>query len=389
MFAGIDIASERHMLACLTDEGVPVGKPTVITEDAAGYAKLLAQLGSDSALVVMEATGHYWKNLFAVLVAAGHRAVVLNPLQAKRFQEVGLSRTKTDAIDATGLARFGFEKRPLPSVIHDKTVEDLRALVQHRDRLRQDWGDRLRQLHRLVDLTFPELTKHITLDSDLALALLKQYPDAKAFAAAEISTMAKICYDGRHCVGEARAAKLIEAAQQSVGQHHGPVYALQARHLCEDLVMSRARVAAIDKEIEQKLKQHQVGMLLTSIPGVAVQTAARIIAFAGDPARFKSANAFAAYIGIVPGLRQSGKKTGRQASISPFGHAGLRHALWMPVICAIKNNPWLKSFYDRLRAAGKPAKVALIAAMRKLAHAIYSVAKNRKKFEIKQDHVEA
>ena len=60
----------------------------------------------------MEATGHYWKNLFAVLAAAGHEVALLNPFVARRFQDASLERTKTDAIDAHGLARFAFEKRP-------------------------------------------------------------------------------------------------------------------------------------------------------------------------------------------------------------------------------------------------------------------------------------
>jgi type I restriction enzyme R subunit len=72
MFAGIDIASERHVLARLDAEGKPLGRPIPITEDRAGYTKLLEALGPPPALVAMEATGHYWKNLFAVLTAAGH-----------------------------------------------------------------------------------------------------------------------------------------------------------------------------------------------------------------------------------------------------------------------------------------------------------------------------
>src|SRR5205085_8341348 len=51
-------------------------------------------------LIAMEATGHYWKNLFAVLAAAGHRIALVNPLRTHRFASENLARTKTDAIDA-------------------------------------------------------------------------------------------------------------------------------------------------------------------------------------------------------------------------------------------------------------------------------------------------
>lgn len=185
MFAGIDIASERHVLARLDAEGKAIGRPIAITEDQAGYARLIEALGPPPALIAMEATGHYWKNLYAVLTAAGHDVVLLNPFAARRFQDASLERTKTDAIDAEGLARLAFEKRPAPTRLHDEAAESLRELVRHRDRLRQDFDDRVRQLHRLVDLGFPELTRYVrSLDSMLATALIAEYPTAQAFARA-------------------------------------------------------------------------------------------------------------------------------------------------------------------------------------------------------------
>ena len=63
-----------------------------------------------------------------------------------------------------------------------------------------------------------------------------------------------------------------------------------------------------------------------------------------------------------------------------YGNAALRTALYMPTLTAVRKNLWLKAFYDRLVTAGKPPKLALLAAMRKLLHAIYSVAKNKKPF---------
>ena len=382
MFAGIDIASERHVLARLDAQGAPIGKPLPITEDREGYDALLRALGPPPVLVVMEATGHYWKNLFAALAAAGHEVALLNPLAARRFQEVSLQRTKTDAIDAIGLARFGFEKRPAPTRLADATTEALRELVHHRDRLRQDFDDRVRQLHRLVDLGFPEFTAIVrTLDSQLATCLLAAYPTAQDFARATPRRVAKLRYDGRHQVGEDRAAQLIAAAKRSVGQHHGPAYRMQAQHICQDLDLWRGRLAEIAHDIENLLDTHEIGTLLTTIDGIGPHSAARIIAAVGDPAQFPSADAFAAYVGVVPGLAQSGKHRARRAAITPIGNAGLRKALWMPTLGAVRCNAWLRAFYERLRAAGKPAKLALIAAMRKLLHAIYSVAKHRRPFE--------
>jgi hypothetical protein len=64
----------------------------------------------------------------------------------------------------------------------------------------------------------------------------------------------------------------------------------------------------------------------------------------------------------------------------PFGNARLRKALWMVVLNAVRCNPWQRQYYERLRAAGKPGKVAVVAAMRKLLTAVWSVATHRKAF---------
>lgn len=390
MFAGIDVASERHTLARLDDSGAPIGKPILITEDRDGYDALLKALGPPPVLVVVEATGHYWKNLFAVLTAAGHEVALLSPFVTRRFQDSSLERTKTDAIDAHGLARLGFEKRPPPTRLHDEVAESLRELVRHRDRLRQDFDDRIRQLHRLVDLGFPEFTRYVrSLDSMLATCLLAEYPTAHAFARANPRRLAKLRYDGRHLIGPELAEQLVDAAKRSIGQHHGPAYTLQARHICQDLDLWRRRLADIERDIENLLDTHQVGKLLTTIEGIGPQSAARVIAAVGDPARFRSAAAFAAYVGVVPSLRQSGKRTGARAAIGPLGNARLRMALWMPVLGAVRRNLWLRTFYQRLRAAGKPPKLALIAAMRKLLHAVYSVAKHQTPFQIRTEQARA
>ena len=52
----------------------------------------------------------------------------------------------------------------------------------------------------------------------------------------------------------------------------------------------------------------------------------------------------------------------------------------MPTLVAVRTNPWLRAYYDGLRARGKLPKVALIAALHKLLFAVYSVAKHRRPF---------
>ena len=378
-YAGIDIASETHVLAIVNAAGELECKATPFAEDAAGYQKALSLLGSaGEVLIAMEATGHYWKNLFAALVAAGHAVALLNPLRTHRFAAEDLARTKTDAIDALGIARFAQQKRPAPTQLPDSATEELRELVHLRQRLLQDFGDRVRQLHRLVDLGFPEFTRYVHgLDSERATAILHDYPTADAFRGVSVKRLAALRYDRRHRVGLDLARTLIDAARHSVGQHHGAAYRVQVRYACQDLDLLRRRLHEIDRDIEGKLNEHEVGRLLTTIDGIGPLTAACVIAEVGDPAHFRSPAALAAYVGPIPGLKQSGKRTTMRAALTPIGSARLRAALWMPTLTAVRRNPWLRCHYQRLLSRGKLPKVALIACMRKLLHAIYSVAKHR------------
>ena len=72
----------------------------------------------------------------------------------------------------------------------------------------------------------------------------------------------------------------------------------------------------------------------------------------------------ASLVGVAPHNRDSGQRRGRRSVWG--GRAHVRSALYMAVLSALRCNRTLKTFYERLRTAGKPAKVALTACMRKL-----------------------
>ena len=380
-FAGIDIASETPVVAVVDDEGRVVVKATSFGEDAAGYQRVLELLGPpDGCVVAMEATGHYWQNLFAALAAAGFQIALINPVRTRRFAEEDLARTKTDAIDAVGIARFTQQKRPVATRLPDSATLDLRELVRLRDRIVQDLGDATRRLHRLVDLGFPELTRHVKdLDTELAITILSEYPTAAAFPVVA-RPLAKLVYDGRHKVGAELAGALVEAAKISVGRHHGDAYRIQVRYACQDIATAKRRLRDLNADIERLLKQHEVGSLLTTIDGIGPQTAARIVTEVGDFSRFADASKLASYVGAIPGLNHSGKHKPSRGPMTTIGNARLRSALWMPLLTAVRRNVWLRTYYQRLLAAGKLPKVALVASMRKLLHAVFSVATHRKPF---------
>jgi transposase len=151
-FVGIDIASERHVVAVVSEQGDVVVKATGFSEDASGYQALRVLLGApDQTVIALEATGHDWQNLVAYLAPAGLEVALLNPRRTHHCAGEELQRPKTAAIDALGMARFAAQKRPPATRLPDAVTPERRALVRLRDRLSQECGDRLRQLHRVVD----------------------------------------------------------------------------------------------------------------------------------------------------------------------------------------------------------------------------------------------
>lgn len=188
----IAVAATRHVVAGVDETSAVLLKPTPFTEDAEGYQKLLQLLGpATETFVAMEATDHYWKTLFATRVAHGFAVALLTPLRMRRFAGEELQRTHTDAVDALGIARFAAQKHPTPSRLPDPATEELRGLVRSGDRLVQDFGDRVRQVHWLVDLGFPEFTRSVRdLGSELATAILRDSPTAAAFQGLPVRRLA-------------------------------------------------------------------------------------------------------------------------------------------------------------------------------------------------------
>jgi transposase len=121
--------------------------------------------------------------------------------------------------------------------------------------------------------------------------------------------------------------------------------------------------------------------LLATIPGVDTQTASTVLAELPALDGVPSARAAAAYAGLAPRQFTSGSSVRGRTRLSKSGNARLRKALDLPTLTAIRFNPVLRGFFERLRAAGKPKMQAVGACMRKLVLIAYGVLKNRAPFD--------
>ena len=99
------------------------------------------------------------------------------------------------------------------------------------------------------------------------------------------------------------------------------------------------------------------------MPGIGPTTAAVLIAELPELGRL-TRQRIAALVGVAPLNADSGTQRGRRTVWG--GRAPVRATLYMATLAATTWNPILSAFYRRLRAAGKPPKVALVATMRKL-----------------------
>ena len=118
--------------------------------------------------------------------------------------------------------------------------------------------------------------------------------------------------------------------------------------------------------------------LLSSVPGVGPITARTMLAELPELGSLDRRK-IAALVGVAPFTRQSGKWRGK--SFIGGGRASVRTALFMAAMTAMRSNPVLRAFYQRLRAAGKPKMVALIAVARKLLTILNAILRDKTKWQ--------
>jgi transposase len=137
-----------------------------------------------------------------------------------------------------------------------------------------------------------------------------------------------------------------------------------------------AQIEALDQEIERIAASDEVVGSLCTIDGVGPFTALVVRAFVGDMSRFRSAKAFAAYTGLIPGYRQSAATT-HIGGITKQGNATLRWVLTQVVTHAVRRSPSLRRLYARLcfRSSVSVARVAVAHALARIIYHVWTGAR--------------
>lgn len=154
-----------------------------------------------------------------------------------------------------------------------------------------------------------------------------------------------------------------------------------ARPSIEVLIIAiKAQIDDVEGQLNAHVARHHAALraLLESASGIGATTAATLIA--GLPELGKlSRQHISALVGIAPLNRDSGKKRGKRRIFG--GRPDIRAALYMATLAATRFNPPIRRFYLRLVEAGKPKKVALVAAMRKLLTILNAMVRSGKPWD--------
>lgn len=181
-------------------------------------------------------------------------------------------------------------------------------------------------------------------------------------------------------------AALVARRTQLVGMHVaernrlGTAHASQHKSIQAVLSTLEKQLSQIDEDIGCGLEEHFEGKLklLKGMKGVAQNTQAVLMGALPELGTL-STREVAKLVGVAPLNCDSGKFKGKRSTWG--GRANVRSALYMATLSATRYNPDIKVFYERLLAAGKLPKVALVACMHKLLTIINAVIKSGKPYQ--------
>ncbi|MBA3497098.1 MAG: IS110 family transposase [Gemmatimonadales bacterium] len=167
--------------------------------------------------------------------------------------------------------------------------------------------------------------------------------------------------------------EMLTAERNRLGFARAPV----ARRIRTHVRWLQRELADVDRDLGRLIEQSPVWRaqddLLQSVPGVGPIVSRTLLGELPELGRL-TRKQIAALVGVAPLARDSGTRRGRRLIWG--GRAPVRAVLYMGALVATRWNPVIRAFYQRLRAAGKPAKVALVACMRKLLTILNAMARS-------------
>jgi transposase len=383
VFCGLDVGKSEHHACALSSAGRRLHDKALPNDEQALRKVFSGLAGHGRVLAVVDQPAAIGALAIAVARDMGIDVAYLPGLAMRRIADLYPGQAKTDARDAFIIADAA---RTMPHTLRrvgsdDETLAGLGVLAGYDDDLAQQSTRLSNRLRDALLHIHPALERLLGKHTDRGgvLDLLTAASTPAALAELGEDGIAQLMRPRSPRLAKTLPAQIIAAlAEQSVTvagtSDFGRVIKGVARQLAE-IHTERADLAA---DVEVRLAAHPLSTVLTSMPGVGVRTALKILTIVGDGSAFPTAAHLASYAGLAPVTRRSGTSI-RGESHTQRGNHALKSALFLSAFASLAD-PVSRAYYDRKRAAGKRHNAALICLARRRLDVIYAMLRDRKTY---------
>ncbi|WP_438291837.1 IS110 family transposase [Streptomyces sp. HUAS TT7] len=385
IWAGIDAGKTHHHCVAIDESGHRLLSRRV-ANDEPELLELLTDvlaLGDEATWGIDLADGGA---ALAIVILLNHDQPVhyISGRAIHRASEGYRGEGKTDAKDAAVIADQVRIRRDLhPLHTGDETVTDLKILTGRRIDL---VADRTRTVNRLrAQLTgiFPGLERVLDLTNKGPLTLLTGYQTPAAIRRLGAKRLETWLRNRKVLRADQLAETAVEAAERQHTSLPGEKLTAQMVHtLAKEVMLLNEQVAEFDKLIEARFRDHQHFEVITSMPGLGIILGAEFLAATGgDMAAFGTPDRLAAFGGVAPVPRDSGKISGNLRRPQRYNRR-LQRVLYTSALFSIRRSEESRRFYDRKRAEGKRHTQAVLALARRRVNVLWALLRDGRCYEL-------
>ena len=385
VYCGLDVGKQAHHACALDPAGNRVFDAE-LPQDETRLRTLFAQLLTHGpVLVVVDQPNTIGALPIAVARAMNIDVAYLPGLAMRRIADLHPGTAKTDARDAFVIADAA---RTLPHTLRrvdvgEDALAELKVLVGFDDDLAGEATRLTNRIRGLLTQVHPALERVLgpRVSQKATLALLTKFGGPTGLRAAGrtrlMSTARKANPRGAHTLVDAIWAALHEQSVVVPGTAAADTILPKLAASLTDTLDQRRDIAT---QVEQVLDAHPLAPVLTSMPGVGVRTAARILLEVGDGSTFPTAGHLAAYAGLAPVTHRSGTSI-RGEHPARSGNKNLKRAFFLSAFAALRADPTSRAYYDRKRAQGKKHNAALICLARRRCDVLHAMLRNNQPYQ--------
>lgn len=380
---GLDVGKAFHHLYALGKGGQVIANRKVIQHERELTEAFTELLCFGSVLVVVDQPNNIGALSIAVARKMGCSVAYLPGLAMRRAAGIFPGDAKTDERDAFVICMTA---RSMPQSLRALPSEsalraDLLALASYDEDCRCDLTREINRLRAHLVEGHPTFESALGEDvtSPFVLKMLKRYGGPWGMRKAGKAAIRRWA-DKEKRAPKDTLERLLDAAWEMVCAPDGAALREElAIPACAGRIaeLTRARKTA-EAEIRSLLVSEPAFLVLTSMPGIGVKTAAALIIHV-DIASFPDVDHLASYAGIAPRTHQSGTSI-KGESAARMGNRALKNALFLSAFASLRTDPVSRDYYDRKRAEGKKHNAAIICLARRRLKIMYAMMRDLKPY---------